>query len=260
VKWLEAAGARVTPIQFDVNVTSLDTLLGNVNGILFTGGELTLSPNSTYYKTADHIYQWVLKTNGAGTYFPLWGTCMGFQLLNILTASNYSVLSHSIFDSEHMSLPLELSTPASDSRLLSQMDPALLRVLTETNITENLHHDGVLPSVFQQTPRLRDFYRLVSTNCDRRGLRFVSTIEAFHAPVYGTQWHPERPQFDWTPGIGANHSQPALGVMQYFANFLVSEARRNDNSFPSHEQEQAALIYNFDPIHTHDSAQVYIFG
>ena len=34
----------------------------------------------------------------AGEYFPLWGTCMGFQLLNLLTSQNQSVLAHYAFD------------------------------------------------------------------------------------------------------------------------------------------------------------------
>ena len=35
--------------------------------------------------------------------------------------------------------------------------------------------------------------------------------------------------------------------MQYFANFLVSEARKNWHHFESREEEESALIYNFVP-------------
>ena len=35
--------------------------------------------------------------------------------------------------------------------------------------------------------------------------------------------------------------------MQYFANFLVAEARKNSHHFESKAEEESALIYNFVP-------------
>jgi len=37
VKWLEAAGARVVPLPFDIPQAELDQLLGSINGALITG-------------------------------------------------------------------------------------------------------------------------------------------------------------------------------------------------------------------------------
>ena len=42
---------------------------------------------------------------------------------------------------------------------------------------------------------------MLSTNVDRQNKAFVSFIEARNYPIYGTQFHPERPQFEWTPGL-----------------------------------------------------------
>ena len=259
VKWLESAGARVVPIRFNLAPAQLDPLLDSINGILFTGGELTLFPNTTYYKTANYIYKQVLERNSKQQYFPLWGTCMGFQLLNILTAENYTVLSHSMFDSEGMSLPLELTSDGMTSRLLKSMPTSLLDILTKDNVTANLHHDGVLPSTFYSTSKLTQFYDVVSTNVDRKGTPFVSTIEGKSTPVYGTQWHPERPQFEWKEGEDFNHTMGAISTMQYFANFFVSEARKNGNHFVNSTSERDALIYNYAPTFMGDSSQIYHF-
>lgn len=61
-------------------------------------------------------------------------------------------------------------------------------------VTINLHHDGVTPTAFASDARLSSFFDLLSTNVDRKGSPFVSTIEGKSVPVYGAQWHAERNQ------------------------------------------------------------------
>jgi hypothetical protein len=51
-QWLLAAGVRSAVIPYDASAEELSALLSSVNGVLFTGGDLYLSPNnqSDYYK------------------------------------------------------------------------------------------------------------------------------------------------------------------------------------------------------------------
>jgi gamma-glutamyl hydrolase len=56
------------------------------------GGGLSLQSNTTYYQTAQFIFQSAINAYHNKDYFPLWGTCMGFQLLTILGAQDHSVL------------------------------------------------------------------------------------------------------------------------------------------------------------------------
>jgi hypothetical protein len=39
----------------------------------------------------------------------------------------------------------------------------------------------------------------------RAGKAFVSSIEGKSIPVYATQWHPEKNQFEWNPDEGSFH-------------------------------------------------------
>lgn len=232
VKWLESSGARAVILPFNANASTIDLLLERVNGVLFTGGGLDLTFNTTYVQSAKYIYDAVRRINDGGVWFPLHGTCMGMQLLSILTANNESVLTQNAFDAENISLPLDFTTQGvAQSRLFSQAPADLLHAFQTTNITENLHHDGVLPDTFYQTPALTAFYNLISTNVDRRGLAFVSTIEAKGYPITATQWHPERPQFEHKPGMGLNHSNTAMKAMQFVGDFFVEDAQRNNQSF-----------------------------
>ena len=47
----------------------------------------------------------VFQANDRGDYFPLWGTCQGFQVM-VCDVANANVLNHT--DSYNMAIPLEL--------------------------------------------------------------------------------------------------------------------------------------------------------
>ena len=269
VKWLEAAGAQVVPIRYDSSDAQLKALVAQLNGVLFTGGEVDIKARADpaaaqYMRAASLLYDEVRAAHAEGEAVPLWGTCMGLQTLSILGAGgNGTVLSSGTYDSENESLSLELTPAAKASRLLGGPDahgaPDVMRWLTTENVTSNLHHDGVGPAEFEVNAQLRAAFTPLSTNEDRNGLPFVSTIEAKGgAPIWATQWHPERPQFEWVAGRGINHGAHAVKSMQFFANFFVARARENNRSFASEEAEAKALIYNFRLTGT-TSYQAYLF-
>ena len=100
---------------------------------------------------------------------------------------------------------------------------------------------------FQKTKNLTDQFTVVSTNT-YHGVHFVSTMEHKKYPLYASQWHPEKNQFEWVVchGVGhINHDFDAIQVGQYFGNFLVNEARRNGQHFANKTEEAEALIYNY---------------
>lgn len=121
---------------------------------------------------------------------PLWGTCMGFQLLNILTSGNWSILDRNVYLSENQSLPLSLTSSASHSHIFGQMPEHIVNIFAHENVTVNLHHDGLPPNSFKADPHLNQFYRMIATNQDRVGREYVSFIEAYEYPIYGVQFHP----------------------------------------------------------------------
>ena len=100
------------------------------------------------------------------------------------------------------------------------------------------------------TPKLANFYNILSTNKDRQGVEFVSSIEAKNYPIYGTQWHPEKPSYEWkefdngAPREDINHTAASVQVQQYMANFLVGLARKNYHQFATFDQQQVSLNYH----------------
>jgi len=264
VKWVEAAGARVAVIPYDAPRSQIDELLSSVSAVLFTGGELVLDLDTPYMQQANYIFQTVKARDQSNpaTRLILWGTCMGFQTLNILAAQDPAVLSRNAFDSENIAWPLDLTAAGrSSSRMFADASAAVMTTLTTLNSTMNFHHDGIDTSVFQGNEKLNKFYRLISTNVDRKGRGFVSTIEAFEAPIYGTQWHPERPQFEWILNEGLPHDPATVEANVWTAQFFISQARTSAQSFANATFEYESLIYQHDTVDPERSSnQFYQFG
>jgi gamma-glutamyl hydrolase len=255
-RWLESAGARVVVIPYDANATLMSSLLSSVNGVLFTGGGLeNLSWTNPYMMAAQTVLDYVVQANDKGVFFPLHGTCQGMQVLSLLTSHNQSVLVEYAFDSENYSVPLDFTPDGvSSSRLFGGAPASILKTFSTENVTLNLHHDGVPPDRFLASSALTSFYTLVSTNLDRVGKAFVSTLEAKQYPITAVQWHPERNQFEWREGMGINHGPDAVAAMQYVANFFVSDARRNNQSFSDVNLLAAYSVFSYPIVNAPDAA------
>uniref|UniRef100_A0A6B2LAP1 folate gamma-glutamyl hydrolase n=1 Tax=Arcella intermedia TaxID=1963864 RepID=A0A6B2LAP1_9EUKA len=248
VKFFESAGARVVPIFYDTPHSVLHTLFNQINAVFFPGGDSDLL-GTQLYTTAHYLYQLAEKANDGLDYFPIYGHCMGFQLLSLITSrGNGKILTH--FDAENISLPLQFYPNFKNSKLFGPAGDDILDIMGNQNVTMNNHQYGVSPAVFSSDPYLSTFYDVLSWNTDPENRPFVSTIEAKDYPFYGLQWHAEKPIFEWSPTEAMNHSPDSIKANQYIANFYVNEARKSTHKFSTLQTEQAALIYNYPKTYT----------
>lgn len=106
-------------------------------------------------------------------------------------------------------------------------------------------------------------FDVLATNKDKNDLEFISAFESKLYPFYGIQWHPEKTQYEFARNFNIPHSLNAIKASHYFAEFFIEEARRNEHSFESWEEEQDALIYNYSPVFigkkNSSYQQVYVF-
>lgn len=225
VKWVEQEGARVVPLRRADGAERIQAIVSQADGLLFPGGEGEV-PDS-----ARLAWKLALGANARGVPMPVFGTCLGFEWLMELGSADASILMRGL-DSENISLPLLLTPEAAGSRMLGGAASAPLRAaLAGRALTMNNHKRGVSPAAFERHPALSRLFRVLSTSRDRGGVEFISTVEARALPVFATQWHPEKAQFEWGwqggyPYEAIEHSGEAILASQHLARIFVAHARR----------------------------------
>jgi gamma-glutamyl hydrolase len=170
------------------------------------------------------------------------------------------------FDSENITMPLNLLSAAAGSRLYGSgpFASTLQSILSSEPVTMNNHEQGVTPDNFAARPMLSTRFTALSTNVDRNGKPFVSSMEGKGGlPIFATQFHPEKVPFEWNPTAATNHGFDSILANQLLALVFVNQTRSNFRSFPDPQLEADSLIYQFNPLFTglvHPNfQQIYFF-
>jgi gamma-glutamyl hydrolase len=107
-------------------------------------------------------------------------------------------------------------------RLLSEMSvDALLP-------TYNAHEWMVSPDAYEQHAALRDHFTVLSTTLDAEGAPYVSTVEGVQYPLFATQWHPEKPPYEFED-VTVPHTKTAIAAGFQAAQAFVDVARLNSH-------------------------------
>lgn len=268
VKIVESGGARVVPIRYDYPRKELDLLMNSLNGIVLTGGFVSLNPqeakSSVYTDTIKYLFAKAKELNDKGQYFPIWATCLGMQQISIIVSEDPDFLDH--FDSQNYIVPLNFTDDARDSRFFSGMSDQMYDYLGTQVTTMNNHQFGVPPAKFHANEKMSSFFKILSTNNDRVGNEFVSTMEGRDYPFYLFQWHPEKSPYEWNEKYDVDHSPFAMLIASYCASFFVDEARNSDQHFADPIEENRHMIAHSTILETTlvpvatDYSEIYFWG
>ncbi|KAH8416334.1 hypothetical protein KR222_008625, partial [Zaprionus bogoriensis] len=246
VKFVEGAGGRVVPIRIGRNYSYYETLLKKLNGVLLPGGATYFNNTNGYGDAGEHILKIASELNDNGTYFPVWGTCLGMELLVLKMSNNTETRINC--NAKSQSLPLEFKEDYKLSRLFAGLPEDVASLLASENITYNYHQYCYTEQSFAEPP-LNSSWRIMSLNHDTNGVEFVSSLEHIKYPFYGVQFHPEKPLYEFVSS-SVPHTASAVRSSQYFADFFINEARRNPHNFLNATEQKRALIYNYNPKYT----------
>ena len=190
VKFLESGGSRVVPIPYDLAPANLAALLAQLNGALFTGGDASFTTRSLlftpqgalsqYATTAAAIFNETVRAAERGETWPLWGTCLGFELISVLAAGDSGVLTPG-WDSENYTAVVSWAPEAAASRLWASA--ATRAAFASQRIALNAHTSGVAPEAFAAAPKLASRFTALGLSVDRRGRKFVATMEGKTLPI-----------------------------------------------------------------------------
>mmetsp|Transcript_3556 Transcript_3556/g.7625 ORF Transcript_3556/g.7625 Transcript_3556/m.7625 type:complete len:428 (+) Transcript_3556:88-1371(+) len=264
VQWAESGGARVVPIPVTANISEISGLVSSLNGILFTGGAAPFFTDdgsfSNYTSVGCFIFELVKQINDEGTYYPLWATCLGFELIHVCAYPDPAVLSN--FNGEPAyANKIQFTSEAPNATLFDTVQGEMVRKVQSTQSIQLFSHSfGVSPATYEEIPDLRDFYKVLAIGHDHNDTAYVALIEGRDYPIYGNQYHPEKNLFEWYTKYPIPHNSTAVAMSSYYARYFVAEARRNDFSFGSEAALKPYLIYNYEPyfLDTH-LLQIYLF-
>ncbi|KAL4442600.1 hypothetical protein ABPG74_007002 [Tetrahymena malaccensis] len=259
VKFLEGAGAQTVVIPYDATFDYIDNLFNQINGVLFPGGSVAFevsnpgSQEKVFLQNAIYIIQKAQNATDNGDYFPIWGTCMGFQLLTYIGSGlNSSSLYEGQSDKANHTINI-----VGQSNMFRDM-PYQLSQFAQTQPGLYYNHETYVPmSAFSDGSLLSQNFKITSTAQNAQGYQFVNSIESIKYPMYGIQFHPEKNLYEWK--VSAPHSYEAEQLTQYFANFFVNQARKNLHQL-SESEANKYLIYQYPALQLSDSSfvQVYI--
>jgi gamma-glutamyl hydrolase len=272
VKWIESAGAQAVPILLNQNDYYYEQMFKQTNGLLFPGGDNLLDPkkNTPMMVVAKKLYKLAIDANNNGDHYPIWGTCLGLELLSVLSSNQNVLESCSAIDE---ALPMEFvqrgrifapTSYANIPQLAKDYSGVMVEILTKGNLTYNYHMKCLTDNGLKKAG-LEGFYRPLAYSADSNNNRFISIFEAIEYPLYGVQFHPEKPPFEFVTKSKQHHvphSREAIAVSRYFADFFVQQAQRNGH-LVDREIMDKQLIYAYQPMYTallHDMyEQRYLF-
>jgi len=250
VKWVEGAGARAVPVIVENEISTpeyFEKMFSSLNGLLIPGGAVSIY-DSGYAEASNNFFEWAKAENDAGEVFPIWGTCLGFEMLALAANDGQPNLKRCL--SYDQALPLDLLSDWEKSSLLGQAPGEVMEQLSSLPVTINFHHWCLTMENFTKY-EMGNFWRPLSTNIDQEGLEFLSTMEAHDYPIFATQFHPEKNAYEWAPKFTElPHTKEAVNVAQYMAEFFVDVARQSTHKFESRAEEEEYLIYNYQPFYT----------
>ena len=105
--------------------------------------------------------------------------------------------------------------------------------------TYNSHSWALNPQHMKSDEGLASFWDLTAVsfmpNNGTKPMPFVASIEAKKYPIFGTQYHPEKPSELWVDHKDINHSWESISLQSHFSQLLVEMARTVKNTFGDYD-------------------------
>lgn len=201
VDWLGTTGAMPVLIPFDLPRQEMDHILENIDGVLFPGGgaplmELQDSSKPTFYQESiNYITEWAIERNKAGNYFPLFGTCLGFENM-IITFSNATKALDCTLDDEVVAHSIKPTPAFDESRLWGEIGIEQAKKIFRQDSMYYTHGCGIKKTEFDKNEKFKAAFNLLGTSYSKKGVEFAAIIEHKTWPIWASQWHAEKNLFE----------------------------------------------------------------
>jgi|MDSY01.2.fsa_nt_gb gamma-glutamyl hydrolase len=240
VKWIESAGALVVPLEYNLPKPILLGFLKQLNGIVLIGGSIENKKTHTnkqflmYEETIQYILNYTKYQNKIGNYYPVWCTCMTFELTaafamekDILKKQKdiYKYLIKEGFDGGNT-----LHWTKEPSKLKKLFTQEELNKMSKEECVFYTHSLS-LKYDSNHIKKFSKYANIVATGLTKENkIKYIAIYELKNMPLYGVQFHPEKIQFEYyNNGYRVPKTDIAIKFSTKLANFFISECRKNSN-------------------------------
>lgn len=115
-----------------------------------------------------------LKSNENGIFYPIWGTCLGFELLALLANKDEPNLASCW--SQDQALPLNFTQEWLNSNISLEIPQKTFDDLATKDLTINFHRWCLTPQNFTHY-QMENFWKLLATGHDLNGLGKIQLCE-----------------------------------------------------------------------------------
>jgi gamma-glutamyl hydrolase len=193
--WVQLSGAVAVVVPY--NTAHLPAYLRSLHGMVFCGGSIenreTHTPRQykAYLAAVHTVVDYAVRERDGGGYFPIWGTCLGFEILALMgdPPSDRNLFGELQKVEKFGKGTLTFAPEA--SRIKRRFPAALRAELERTPCCTHRHHYGFVLTN-EHFAHMRDYLTVVATDRLKDGTPFLNMFEHKHYPFYGAQWHPER--------------------------------------------------------------------
>lgn len=262
-KWIEQVGAIAIPIPYTLPLPKIFKLMDQLNGILLPGGDIsvfTKSVHKAYIEVLNSVIQKFIKINKSGKHFPIWGTCNGFeQLINYF--SNHTIKSTDVKDhrvNKRLSFN-KIDLPK--TKFGGYLSKGLITNLERKKLSWFVHSNGIYQADWLKNTFLQKNLYSVATSVTEDKVPIISIIEGKNFPIFGTQFHPEKIQFEKSKLFpNMNTSEDSVRASVFLSEILKKEAMKNDQFFQSKKFFGIIRFKNFNVYKTEGVfREVYFF-
>lgn len=209
IRWIESMGANAIVIPYSISNISLVQQMGSIQGLIWTGGAIeteryTEKQRMTYLRTLQRSFLQAKEYNESGRYFPIWGSCLGFEMLVLMGEDIHLSRFFDHIQHHERTGQNTITFTSKPSRLKRFFSLKLRNAMSRLPCATHHHKLG-----FDITPL--PHIKIVSIDSG-----FINMIEYVDYPFYGVQFHPERP-----------FSPFSEEVSRQFILFLMEECRKN---------------------------------